>query len=212
MSDISKIKHLKGIFGKRKVYFSILLFIVFFHLPFIGFKTILYLAHLGLISTLYNVPESPRKSVLPLRSIPLLKIILISYVWASISSFLPQMVAGLPFLTYPTLLVFVAHFLFILSITLPFDIRDYHRDFEKSLITTPHVIGIALTKIVAIVCLFAFTTIYLIRFHSGHIMILTIITAILVVKSSHDKKDYYYTFYIDGTIILYYIIVKISVN
>jgi 4-hydroxybenzoate polyprenyltransferase len=211
-SSIRKIKYLEALSVRRKVCLIIILLIIIFHLPFIGFKTTFYLAHLGLISALYNVPESQHVSILPLRSIPLLKIFLIAYVWASISSFLPQMVAGLPGLTYPTLLVFIAHFLFILSITLPFDIRDYHRDFEKSLITTPQVVGIAQTKVFAIAFLMAFMTLYLLISQNGYILMLTLPAAYLIVNSSYDKKDYYYTFFIDGTIILYYIIVKISVN
>jgi 4-hydroxybenzoate polyprenyltransferase len=208
LSDNSNIKFLKALSDHRKAYLLLLLCIIFSHLPFIGIKTTFYLAHLGMISTLYNLPENSH--VLPLRSIPVLKIFLIAYVWASISSFLPAMVYELPVLAKPALLVFSAHFLFIISITLPFDIRDYQQDFEKSLVTIPHVIGISLTKILAIICLLAFTTIYLVIFYDGHILMLTLIAAFLIIQSSHEKKEYYYTLFLDGTIILYYIIVKTS--
>jgi 4-hydroxybenzoate polyprenyltransferase len=181
-------------------------------LPYIPLKAIFYLAHLGLVSALYNFPKSAHASILPLRSIPLLKIFLIAYVWASISSFLPAIMSGFPVLSKSTLLVFTAHILFIFAITLPFDIRDYRADFEKSLITTPHVIGITGTKILALSCLSAFISIYLAISTDWTILLLALIAGFLIVRSSSEKKEYYYTLFIDGTIILYFIIVKSSFN
>lgn len=185
-----------------------LLVIITAHLPFLEISTVIYIAHLGAISTLYNVPKPHQSAFLPLRSIPILKVILISYIWASISSFLPALISDTPVFSKYLLLIFIAHFLFIMAITLPFDIRDYHRDFNKSLITTPHVVGIFWTRIVAIFCLLAFTSIYMIMTYDFHILLLTLIAGFLIIQASAQKKEYYYSFFIDGTIILYFIIVK----
>jgi hypothetical protein len=132
--------------------------IILAHTPFLNIEVIIFLLHLGLISTLYNVPEKTKSRIhFPFRSIPILKIFLIAYVWASMSSFLPVLIADEQIITSQKLLVFLAHSMFIIAITLPFDIRDFRIDHKNNLITFPHLIGIKLTKLLAIGCLIGFT-------------------------------------------------------
>jgi 4-hydroxybenzoate polyprenyltransferase len=112
-------------------------------------------------------------------------------------------------LTEKALVVFMIHFLFIIAITLPFDIRDYRIDQEKSLITTPQVIGIRWTKIMAIIFLLAFTLLFLFFIKSWYVLFLSTLTGHLIINSSPQKKEHYYTFLLDGTILIYFIIVKL---
>jgi 4-hydroxybenzoate polyprenyltransferase len=181
------------------------------HVPFINIEAILFLSHLGLISTLYNVPEKTKNLIhLPFRTIPILKIFLIAYVWASISSFLPAIIEGNPILNSQTISVFLAHFLFIIAITLPFDIRDFRIDRKNNLITFPHLIGIKLTKLLAIGCLIGFTLMIHQIIQNWHIFLFSLITAVLILNSSARRKKYYFTYFIDGTIILYFITILLS--
>lgn len=181
------------------------------HLPFLNIPSVLFLLHLGLISTLYNVPEK-RKGIihLPLRSIPALKIFLIAYVWSAMSSFLPSILEEEVVFTSKTIMVFLANFLFILAITLPFDIRDYATDNKKMLITFPKIIGIHLTKILALICMTGFILISQHMLSGLYIYGFGLLTGTLIIFSSTDKEDYYYTFFLDGTLILYFFTIVLS--
>ena len=188
------------------MYFLILL-ILLSHLLYLNFYTIAYLAHLGLISTLYNVPEkSYKKSIFPLRSIPFLKVFLISYVWASISALLPVISHG-GSISGQAMLIFLMQFLFIFSITLPFDIRDFTADYKKHIITTPHAIGMKATKMLSWFSILLFASIFIYMTGTWIIMILTAIVGSLIFFSTPKKKDHYFTFFMDGTIVLYFILV-----
>lgn len=180
----------------------------------LNYQSSLFLLHLGFISTLYNVPARKNKSILPLplRSIPILKIFLIAYVWSSISSFLPALLEQHQMLTRQNILIFVAHFLFIVSITLPFDIRDFKTDGKNYLITFPQIVGINTTKIIAICCLMGFAIIMKEYLNHSYLMVFFLITTGLIIKSSPERKYYYYLLYIDGTIILYFFLTFLSLR
>ena len=209
--DFDSYKSIKLPVNKKIKYILFISVITLSHVLFINLESIIFLLHLGLISTLYNVPEKSKGMFhFPLRSIPILKIFLIAYVWSSISSFLPAILVHEQVFTLRIILVFFAHLMFIISITLPFDIRDFQVDNEKALITFPQLIGIIPTKLLAIVCLFIFTLIISTITQSWYILFFSLFTAILILNSSPKRKDYYFTFYLDGTIILYFITIILS--
>jgi hypothetical protein len=210
-AGLNSYKSLKLPFSKKVKSILFLSIITLGHIPFINHGSIFFLLHLGLISTLYNVPEKSKgKFRFPLRSIPIVKIFLIAYVWSSISSFLPAIIAHEQVFTSQTILVFSAHLLFIISITLPFDIRDFQVDNKNALLTFPQLIGIIPTKLLAIVCLFIFTLIISNITQTWYILYFSLFTSVLILNSSVKRKEYYFTFYIDGTIILYFITIILS--
>lgn len=211
--DAHSYKIFKQPIDARIKYNIALVIVVLMHIPFIELSTILFLAHLALISTLYNVPERSKGFIrLPLRSIPILKIFLIAYVWATMSSFLPAIIIGKQLLNSQIILIAFAHFFFIISITLPFDIRDYGADHKQALVTFPQIIGILRTKIFALVCLLVFTLSLLKITGDWYIILLGLITAGLIMNSSPSKKDYYYLLFVDGTIFLYFIVIVLSLE
>lgn len=199
----STFRKIRNIQQGRLIIYALIILIIAFHLPFINASKIIYLAHLGILSTLYNVPPKKNK-IIPLRSIPLLKVILIAYVWASISSILPTVGS----FDRNIAIVFSAHFLFILAITLPFDIRDLKADIGNQIITIPNVIGIKATKIVALASLLI--ACLMLYFFTQNIIIFSILMVAgpLIAKSSPDRPNHYYTIFIDGTIILYFVIME----
>ena len=104
--------------------------------------------------------------------------------------------------------LFIAHFLFILSITLPFDIRDLRSDYGNKIITVPNVIGLLATKAVAIISLVAFSLIIFSLENNLSIFYLTIIAGLLIWFSSPKRENHYYTIFIDATILIYFGVVK----
>ena len=197
--------------GKKLKFIFILSGILLIHVPFLNLKEVLFLIHLGLISTLYNVPEKSRGIILvPLRSIPVLKVFLIAYVWAAMASFLPPILADQQLFTSQTIYLFIAHFLFIMAITLPFDIRDFSADNKNHLITFPQLIGLIPTKVFALACLVGFTFLMHGFVKGWYFPLFSLITAMFILNASTKKQDYYFTFYLDGTIILYFIALTLS--
>jgi len=115
--------------------------------------TILLLLLSGLISFFYSMPRG-------LRKIPYIKIFLIALVWAITGSFLPAAEAGSLPIESVVLLVFSFQFLFILMITLPFDMKDIHVDEVTTTRTIPSSLGFSNTK-----WLVSFLFILIIYFH-----------------------------------------------
>lgn len=193
------------------IFFSLL--ITLLHIPFLNVPTVLFAGVLGLLSILYNLPEKTLSSnIIPLRGIPLLKIFIIAVVWASISSQLPLAFSQEIYFSGNALFIFAANFLFILGITLPFDIRDFVNDQSKSLLTVPHVIGILNTKLLALLCIFGFTI--LMSFLIGWLFLLPIllVTAILILRTTPERNEFYFTFWLDGTILLYFLMIYLSLE
>lgn len=169
------------------------------------FTTLLYFAHLGLISVLYNSPLLNSIKYLPLRSIPLVKIFLISYIWANIGSFLPVLTHYIS-PNREVYMFFVAQFLFILAITLPFDIRDFYGDIRKNLRTLPGTLGIKRTKYLAYLALVSHFVLLMFVHDEAWIFIPLLLMAFFLAKrSTASKPGHYYTFYIDGLIILQFL-------
>lgn len=185
----------------------ILAVIIISHLFFIPFSEILFLGHLGIISILYNILRPVNLKLLPLRGIPLIKVFLIAYVWASIGITFPALQSGNSIWQYEILKLFTAEFFFIISIALPFDIRDYYSDHINEPRTLAHLLGIRHTIAVALLFLGLFTIIIWPSIDKHYLFILFIvIVAILIYYSTPHKNKYYYAVLLDGTMILYYIV------
>ena len=175
----------------------------------LSFREILFLGHLGIISIFYNASSSNSR-IIPFRALPLVKIFLIAYVWASVGSVFPFLLAENEN-SGNVWILFISQFLFILSITLPFDIRDYYRDRVNKLLTIPGLIGITNTKKLALILLWLSIFSFVFSFCSliGNI-VLGIISSFLIYFSSEKRKNYYYLLLVDGAIVVYYFMVKIS--
>ncbi len=177
----------------------------------LGKSYLLLLAILGIVSILYNSLINFNIPFLPLRGIPLLKVFLIAFVWAGIGVFLPFL--DTPGYEMSKLVVFyLSQFLFIVAITLPFDIRDFYGDYRKNLVTFPSVVGIQATKVLSYLCLFIHSLGMLyINFRLIYLYIPVLITAFFLVKrSSASRPNYYYLIFVDGLIILQFLSFYIS--
>jgi len=192
-------------------YTLIIILVLYISLGF-GMVKFIYLIHLGIISFAYNYPfKSKNRGFLPARSIPFLKILLVAYVWASIGTILP----ALNYYNQPAfqhvLVIFVIQFLFIVVITLPFDIRDYLLDKHNHIKTIPGFFGIRSTRIAGILLSVLYMLISILTLHSAiPFIIIGLVMIILIFHSNLGKKEFYYTGVIDGFIIIYWLILFIS--
>lgn len=106
------------------------------------------LVALGAVALLYplELPISGKKNF-RLRDLPFLKIFLIAIVWAGMAVVLPIVEnGGWSALQTPTLQLLGLQVIFILLITLPFDINDRQIDRMTGVKTIPNVLGIANSK------------------------------------------------------------------
>lgn len=159
---------------------------------------------LGFISFFYVVKIFGR---INLRSIPTLKIFLIAIVWAATSNFLPPLNSAYSLGFSLLLHFFLIDFLFILAITIPFDVRDLTVD-EKSKMTLPQLIGVKKSLVLAVLLILT----QALLFGKVSIVLVSIIGAILILKTNKNSNDLYFSFWIDGLLILQTLALFIELN
>ncbi len=188
------------------------LFMVYFCLNLSLGELIVFLV-LGLVSFLYNSLPVQNTIMIPLRGVPLLKVFLIAFVWTGVGVILPALHTGFT-ISIPLILLAFSQFFFILAITLPFDIRDFYKDFRSNLTTVPSVIGIRNTKYLA----YFFLALHAVGILFYHIRLILfylpfLIVVFLFIKNSNaSRPNYYYVFLVDGLIIIQFVVVDMFFN
>ena len=186
-----------------KVFMAMAVLIFLVGMFFVQLESLIILGLLGIISVFYSV-KIPVINI-SLRQVPLLKTIWIALIWASIASFLPLYQAQLPALHYDFwmekgLALFLQQFLFILAITIPFDIRDIELDIDKNIKSIPILIG-AKSSLYLSVLLLATASIF---FDLN--AILTILSIVFIAIGYAKKQEWYYLVLLDSTIILQFLL------
>jgi 4-hydroxybenzoate polyprenyltransferase len=176
----------------------------------------LLLIFLAALSVGYGLPvftHSGRKT--GLRNIPGLKPILITVVWSLSCVLVPVLEAkasGQTYLTNTDTLMLVAkRFLFIGALTVPFDIRDLFQDKIAGLKTIPVAFGERNAYLFCQILLGGYLVLLFVFRHIGlshdfwALAIVTVLTGWLIFKSTWQRNEYYYFFYLDGVLILQYV-------
>lgn len=185
-------------------------------LLYLSFESKLLMVFVGLLSVAYNIPFlSLNQKKIGLRNIPGIKLFLIAFVWASSCVLLPIVeLESLHQIQVPlseTVLLVAKRFLFVCAITVPFDIRDLFQDKLYELKTIPVVLG---EKKAWIFCqaLLAIYLLLLVLFTKNinldviGLTLTVLLTGWLIFKSNFKRNEYYYFFYLDGTMLLQYLI------
>ncbi|WKK64942.1 hypothetical protein [Lutimonas zeaxanthinifaciens] len=149
-----------------------------------------------------------RSGTTGLRGVPMLKLLLISFIWAALTVILP-LVSSTDYFSDSMWLILGQRFFFVFAITIPFDIRD--ADFDKpELLTLPHLIGTDRSKLIAIIalmaCIYVSSTLYELR-SSNYIIdtVIMSISMILVLFTNVRRLRYYTAFWIESLPILWYL-------
>lgn len=184
---------------------------------FLKIPSILLLVFLGLVSIAYNLPLfSLNDRKFGLRNIPGLKLFLIAIIW-SFSCVLLPIVEGsarheVDIRIADTVLLVGKRLLFIAAITVPFDIRDLFQDRHFNLKTIPVMLGerkaylfCQLLLIIYVLMLLLFTNDF-----NADFWALTLTAGLagwLILKSEIKKDEFYYFGFLDGTMLLQYLMV-----
>lgn len=179
--------------------------------------TVASLVAVGLFSVLLSRPESVFLLVLlgtisvfyalkfkqmNLREVPYIKIYLIALVWVGTLIFFPLYNENI---REDIILISTAHFLYVIAITIPFDIRDMKLDLPTQK-TIPQVVGLLGAKIIALFLLLSFSLIMLYvdrgLWTNATFYLALGIQVLLILFMNEKRGDLYCAGGIDGSIAL----------
>ena len=188
----------------------------FYYALNLSFSTFYFLIPISIISVSYPIKIIPFGSQkITLRELPRAKIFLIALVWSVVSVGLVTIENEL-FYSLDTLLLFMSRFSFVLAITIPFDIRDLKYD-DLLLKTIPQIYGEQKAKMIALYCLAFFELISIVHFLVGDfswqlllaLILTSLLCGILIIKSSQEKNNFFFSFWVEGASIIMYLLVFI---
>ncbi len=172
------------------------------------FSSILVLVPFTITTLLYIVPYQVDKK--NLRSMASLKLFLITATWAGITVLFPLIQNEVPIDSH-VWMIFFQRSLFILAITIPFDIRDMQDD-QEQLKTIPQLFGIFNSKFIAGIALFLLLILefFTIPFDAGYsyrIILIVFVSFLFVVFSKENQNRYFTAFWIEALPIFWFLLV-----
>lgn len=165
-------------------------------------KSFLILFPFAFMTFFYAIPLFKiGKLEVSFRNFPMIKIFSIAIAWAGISVFFPLYEANYQF-SSAVYLEFFQRILFLLAITIPFDIRDMNAD-SKSLKTLPQTLGISNSKALGTLLLFGFLMMEIFKENFTYfgfliVLIISIISGLFLWFSSPKKSRYYTSFWVES--------------
>jgi 4-hydroxybenzoate polyprenyltransferase len=158
------------------------------------------------LSILYILPLRNGNN---LRHVPFIKIFLIAITWVWVSTYIPIWLDNKVMDAYTILFIF-HRLLFIVAITIPFDIRDVFSDQRSNLQTLPSYYGVSLSRKYALGTAFL-SLVPLIPFYiAGQFKLWSIpfygvfmaLVLYLIQKSSPYRSAYYFGYLLDGCLLV----------
>lgn len=204
-AEVARLKHKSLDASLRTIQiFSFFCFIALCYFMFqLSFKTLLVTSAFAFLTFFYAVPFLMSKN---LRSLVGIKILIVAVVWAGVTVIIPVVNEEI-ILQTEVGLTFFQRVLFVLALTLPFEIRDLKYD-ESALGTLPQKTGIFYTKIIGILLL---GFVFLLQFFKqewnlNYVVSIGVISGVLTVVLFFSKKRqslYFASFWVEGIPILW---------
>ena len=200
-----------------KVTISISLLITIVTLFYLKFQTVFLIGVLGAISVIYPLKLPDRYGGFSLRSVPFAKIFMIAIVWSCMSVWVPFLEIISHHQWQHFIPIFAFQFLFILFITLPFDMADLHVDYKTGVKTIPSLLGLKRTKMLIISLAIGLLILGAKCFGFGYSIMLYFLLAPIILGLtlySIRNKEKYLKWKVmaiyDGSMILYFLIFLIG--
>ncbi len=166
-------------------------------------KSILFLSHLAAIAFFYNLPDTYLPNWLRIRRIPLMKVVLVGYVWGALSILLPALRLGHSLVEKDIIMMFLAHLSVIIAITIPFDFRDMETDRQNNLVTLPLLIRIKPSKAIAIVFVLIFVALMWSHLPQIELILFSCLTSGFIIGANTKRHELYFSLGLDGIIFIY---------
>lgn len=160
-------------------------------------------------STMFYVIPPIISGKINLRNLPAFKIFIIAFSWAGITVLFPLMQYGI--FNNAVLWLFFQRFLFVLALTLPFDIRDVQYDSEL-LKTIPIWMGVKNAKYFGCFLLVLSLAIELLYIKANHFWIylfVIVCLGFLLLKSSTNQHKYFSAFWVEGIPVIWLLLIII---
>lgn len=175
-------------------------------LPFVAVQTLWLLLILGIITFFYAFPLSRKQN---LRQISGLKIVLTAVVWSGVAVLVPVLEFGLE-LNTKTWVLYVQILLFVIVLTLPFEIRDLRED-PSYLNTFPQLLGVKKAKIVGFFLGVLILGVEILKHEKCTsqfvLFLIGIVLVLTFLKFSTQKQHTYYaSFWVESVPIIWFII------
>jgi len=178
-------------------------------IAFAKFAVLIILAPLAILTLFYSIPTQSIKLSFPqLRQLPYLKVFVIALVWALITILLPVVYLEHSVDTTHLVLMILERFLFVMAITIPFDIRDMVVDQKERLKTIPLLIGEkrSISFSILLVGLFLFLSLlHYTQTQQNFILLTMSVSAIMTIGFLFHQKtrnlSFYYKLILDGTLL-----------
>ncbi|MDY0781113.1 hypothetical protein [Tenacibaculum sp. IB213877] len=179
----------------------------------IQFSTLLWFLPFGLLTLFYAIPFLNGLSK-NLRNIASLKILVIALVWAGTTVLVPIINAE-KLIDSKVILHFIQRLLFVIVLTLPFDIRDLQFD-KKDLQTIPQLIGIERAKkfgfiLLGLTMLIEFFITPNTDFKTAFLIVFFVLL-VLLQRAKRKQTKYYASFWIEAIPIFWWILLLIIVK
>jgi len=203
------------------VFYALMIFSIigfFGALVFAKTEVIVTLFPIGLITIFYSLPIFRSKQKLfRLREISILKIFLISAIWALSTVLLPVIQSEKKIDTINILLMLAERILFVFAITIPFDIRDIGSDKNAGLKTIPLLIGEKKAIQVSVFSLLLFALLCVVHYVKTPLVytlpaliISSVTTFAFIINKKVKKLTYYHYGVLDGTMFFQGLMVVVS--
>jgi len=194
--------------------FSLLAFMAMCYYVFqLKVTTLIYVLLFGVVTFLYAIPLLPmhyfRDQQKNLRQISGIKIYIIALVWSFTTVFLP-VIENEIIINWDVIITGIQRFIFVIVLTLPFEIRDLNFDSIK-LATIPQQIGIRNTKIIGVLLLMLFFFLeYFKDLIDGNTIISTfivlLISLLFLLFSNKNQSKYYSAFWVESVPIMWLLV------
>lgn len=156
-----------------------------------------------------------KKKITGLRNVPALKLFLIGITWTGLTLYLPLFSAQIHN-TPDAYIAVTQRFLFILAITIPFDIRDAQFDLP-GLNTLPQLLGVNRSKLMAVMMLIVVVLFdFLIPYKNPNYFWINLVmmgmSMILIAFSGIKRGRFYTAFWIEAVPIVWYLLYLIFIK
>lgn len=156
-----------------------------------------------------------------IRKIYFAKTFLLALIWSITTVMLPLSFAHENLLSTVALLIFARRFLFIAALTIPFEIRDIHKDAALGDKSFVNLIGVGNSKIIAMVLLLIYLALVLIQFEMNQLGVNLIVamfisislSAILILIYDADKKQAnLILLFTDAMLMVQFLLIEIAIR
>lgn len=212
---VSPFRRVRWIFSHYRLNVTLMLIATFSLIPlalFLSVPALLLLSFLALISIAYSLPIFHfRGHWFGLRSVPGVKLFLIALVWSLSCVLLPivelESAEAFTFPSWDGILLVLNEFLFVVALTIPFDIRDSLQDEQNALKTLPTMLGRKMTLLIAYGLLLVYLVLLLVLARViGPISAVALAGSIILVgwgisRSNTNRNEYFYFLFLDGMLV-----------